>query len=219
MPEKICPRCGTSSLAVGFIGSFCKDCYLDRQPLYELPELLIDRCVKCSKLRLRGFWTHERNLAAYLKEKIKTRHLIRAVTAKVHADPDSRLGAADLDLVVEAEGQKVALKDRWQLRFNKTQCPDCALQAGGYHEAIVQFRGDPERVERALQKYLRHIDEVTFVAKVIPHKEGPDVLVGKKRPALELLSKLGYDFAVSNKLVGEKQNKRVYRTTACVRLE
>lgn len=219
MPEKICPRCGKSSRVAGFIGAFCKDCYVQRQPLYELPELVIDRCVKCGKLRLRGFWTDERNLPAYLKEKIKTRHRLASVTASVHAEPDSRLGSVDLGLVVEAEGQSVLAKERWELQFNKTQCPDCALQAGGYHEAIIQFRGDAERVERALQKYLRNIEAVTFVAKVIPHKEGPDVLVGKKRPALELLSKLNFDFTVANKLVGEKQNKRVYRTTACVRLD
>jgi len=219
MREKVCPRCGKSSNDVEFIAAFCKDCYIQRQPLYELPELALDRCVKCGRVRLQGVWMNEMHLPAYIKGKIKSRHRVKSVASKMHVDPDSRLAHADLELKLEAEGQNVAVKDRLDFRFVNTQCPDCALMSGGYHEAIIQLRGEPERVERFLAKLIAKLEKRTFISKVVTHKEGPDVWVGKKRPALETLSQLGVEFETSNKLVGEHQNKRVYRTTACVRLE
>lgn len=217
--QKTCPRCGKSSSDVAFIAAFCKDCYLQRQPLYELPELELDRCVKCGRMRLKGFWRDEKQLPDYLREKIKSNHVIKSIAAKLHVDPDSKLAHADVRITVQAEGQTVALDDRLDFRFIKTQCPDCALMSGGYHEAIIQLRGNPERVERLLPKLLRRLEARTFISKVVEHKEGPDIQVGKKRPALEVLSQLKLEFETSNKLVGEHQNKRVYRTTACVRLE
>lgn len=219
MPEKICPRCGKSSNDVAFIAAFCKDCYLQRQPLYTLPELELDRCVKCGRIRLKGFWRDELQLPAYLKEKVRSNHIIQSISTKMHVDPDSKLAHADLQIKVLAEGQSVVLADRLDFRLIRTQCPDCALMSGGYHEAIIQLRGNREKIERLLPKIIRRLEARTFISKVVEHKEGPDIQVGKKRPALEVLSQLKLEFDTSNKLVGEHQNKRVYRTTACVRLD
>ncbi len=219
MLQKICPRCGKSSRDVAFIASLCKDCYLQRQPLYTLPELDLDRCVKCGRIRLKGLWLYEPHLPEYLKEKIKSNHVIKGISTKMHVDPVSKLAHADIEIKVVAEGQAVTLNDRLDFRLIRTQCPECGLRSGGYHEAIIQLRGNPEKVERLLQKLIRRLEARTFISKIVHHKEGPDIQVGKKRAALETLSQLNVEFTMSNKLVGEHQNKQVFRTTACVRLD
>ncbi len=97
-------------------------------------------------------------------------------------------------------------------------CQDCGRRSGGYHEAIIQLRGNSTRINQLAQALLRELEAITFVTKVIEKKEGVDLQVGSKRAAIDVMSKRHFETITSNKLVGEKNGKQLYRKTICVRL-
>jgi NMD protein affecting ribosome stability and mRNA decay len=102
----------------------------------------------------------------------------------------------------------------------KELCPECRLQSGGYHEAVIQFRGPREKAVRLAQKAVKKIGAKTGITSLKEDKHGADVLVVRKRPAIEFVQSLGKDFKQTRKLVTQtRDGKRVYRTTLCVRLE
>ncbi len=104
--------------------------------------------------------------------------------------------------------------------FEKTLCPECSLQSGGYHEAIIQIRGPPEKAVALARRAVNEISEKTHVTEVRESRHGADVLVVRKRPAAEFVHSLGTEFKQTRKLVTQtREGKRVYRTTFCVRLE
>ncbi len=216
MVDKVCPRCGKSNTAIDFIGSFCRVCFLSNRELYTLQDFELNKCTKCGRLRLRGVWSDPSGLPAYLKEKMRSPYVLEHMATRVV--PGSKNLSLEVDMRLLVEGHPVEVSEAFKLPLQKTQCPDCALQSGGYHEAVIQLRGDPEKIERLLPKLVKKFEAATFLSGVNHHKEGEDILVGKKRPALEILSRLGLDYTITNKLVGEKQGKRLYRTTACIRL-
>ena len=104
--------------------------------------------------------------------------------------------------------------------IEKTQCPDCCLESGGYHEAIIQIRGPIDKAKALAKKAVTKISEKTSITQVDESKHGVDVLVLRKRPAIEFVQSTNKDYVQTRKLVTQtRDGKRVYRSTLCIRLE
>ncbi len=214
--EKICPHCGQSSGKKPFVAALCRDCFMARHTLYELPQLTPEQCPRCGKLRLGGKWVHENALLDTVKDKIKSPYRIKSLKGHLRSRP--RHFRVDLEIELEADGQTLSETPALELDTERKLCPDCSLRSGGYHELVVQLRGDPERVERNAEKLVQKMEKKTFVSAVVRQKEGIDLHVGKKRPGLEVLHKMPWDGTYTRKLVGEKAGVKLFRTTACFRL-
>ncbi|OIO26821.1 hypothetical protein AUJ15_00515 [Candidatus Micrarchaeota archaeon CG1_02_55_41] len=112
------------------------------------------------------------------------------------------------------------VNNAWPEKVEKTICPECSLQSGGYHEAIIQIRGPAEKAVALARKAVKEISGKTHVTDVKESRHGADVFVVRKRPAIEFVHSLGMEFKQTRKLVTQtRDGKRVYRTTLCVRLE
>lgn len=215
--EKICPQCGASTTQTAFIGAFCRNCFIQRNKTYFLPELSVLQCPTCERIRLKGEWVDPKTLAGHLREKIKSKYPLK------HADiefdqPDKKHVSARIDMEFAVDGQTLHESDLLLMALEKKICPDCSLRSGGYHEAVIQIRGPKDKAEKTAAQLVRLIQKKTFITKVVPQKQGVDIQVGKKRPGLEALTKLRLDATYTRKLIGEREGKRLYRTTACVRL-
>lgn len=215
--EKICPQCGASTNDKPFVGSFCRNCFIHRTRIYSLPELSLMQCPKCQRLRLKGEWVAAETLYEHLRKKIDSKHPLTRCRIEFE-QPDKKHVLARLDLTFTVDGQDVHEKDDWSMPLEKKMCPDCSLRSGGYHEAVIQVRGPKEKAQKVAAQLVRLIERKTFITKVIQQKEGVDIQVGKKRGGLEAMSKLRLDATYTRKLIGEREGKRLYRTTACIRL-
>lgn len=100
-------------------------------------------------------------------------------------------------------------------------CKFCSLKRGGYHEAIVQIRGDFDDCElsefRGALESLATEEGKDFVTGVEMVKGGMNVYVGSLalgRKMAAFLKRSGATIDESSKLVGQSKNgKRRYRVT------
>ncbi|MBI4361002.1 hypothetical protein HY572_04495 [Candidatus Micrarchaeota archaeon] len=215
--ERICPQCGASSRDTPFLASFCRNCFIQRNRIFSLPEISLLQCPKCERIRLKGEWVASDFLHAHIREKIQSKYALTHCRIQFH-QPDKKHVEARIDMEFNVDGQAVAEKYSLAMPLEKKMCPDCSLRSGGYHEAVIQIRGPKEKTQKISAQLVRLIEKKTFVTKVVQQKEGVDIQVGKKRPGLEALTQLRLDATYTRKLIGEREGKRLYRTTACVRL-
>lgn len=104
--------------------------------------------------------------------------------------------------------------------YRKRTCIDCALQAGGYHEAVIQLRGSMNKTRALAKRLSKSIREKTLIVSKRESTHGVDILVLRKRPALEAVQGLKHDYKKSDKLVTQrKDGRRLFRTTLCIRLD
>ena len=213
---KSCPSCGASEKQREFIGAFCVDCYAKKRgdELISAPKKIeLDTCPVCKCLRQGLNWVDfDGDYESVLVQKLKSPYPIVEAKARF---VENRVF---FNAVVEIEGKRIPAYVETRFDLTKKMCQDCGRRSGGYHEAIIQLRGNPTRISQLAQALLRELEEITFVTKVIEKKEGVDLQVGSKRAAIDVMSKRHFETTTSNKLVGEKNGRQLFRRTICVRL-
>ncbi|HLD75741.1 MAG TPA: NMD3-related protein [Candidatus Norongarragalinales archaeon] len=216
MLHRFCPRCGNQEKEdEPFVGTFCRACYLSHESHFSVPDLSLCTCTQCGRYRLKGFWSKPEELEPFLGGKIRTPHK----TESFHADFSEEKNAlsAHVHLRLSAHGASIPINSTVRIPLERMTCPDCMRASGGYHEAILQVRGDdPKTVESRANALIRKLQKKTFISKIERQKNGIDVWIGDQRVLYELLA--GTRFTASRKLSGERGGKRLYRSTLCVRV-
>ncbi len=213
MLTRTCPRCGKSAEEEPFVGSFCRSCFVLHHVLFQFPELRIQLCSICDRYRLRGEWRRAKDLELFFREKIKTSYPLEGFGAAV--EPVKNGLEVHLRMVLSVHGAQVPIDRTFRVGVEKVCCPECLRQSGGYHEGILQIRGDdPKTVEMRAEALSKKIRKKTFISKVEKQKTGVDIWVGDQKVLFELLS--GTNYTLSKKLAGERAGKRLYRSTLCI---
>jgi nonsense-mediated mRNA decay protein 3 len=201
--EKICPRCGISGSEREFVGHFCVRCYPVKVSVPA--EVKIARCKRCERIRDRE-WKN-------LSNEFIIRSILRECKGNIQ-NPKYEDGVFSFSIPV---GQKLfELKRNVLVSFVPTLCVDCSRESGGYFEAIIQLRGDEKNVERMAKMLEREVGKKTFIPKIVSLKEGVDIYVGNKKAVEAVLSRIKYKR--TEKLAGERDGKRLYRSTFGIRL-
>ncbi|MBI5037012.1 hypothetical protein HZC09_06760 [Candidatus Micrarchaeota archaeon] len=214
MLSKICPACGKDDFSLPFVGAFCRDCFVSRSPLYVLPSVSLQYCPCCGKFRLSGEWKDASFLKGFLQQRIKSDYELKDVA--VVFDIHRKDVIFSVKLKLDVHGTIVEANDKARFVLDKRSCASCSRQAGGYHEAVLQLRGPKDLVALKAESIERKLKGLTFIAKVVKQKNGLDLLVGDKRILAQFLHGSGYVF--SNKLVGRRDGRNLYRATFCLRL-
>ncbi|MBU0586647.1 hypothetical protein KJ780_03975 [Candidatus Micrarchaeota archaeon] len=206
----ICPRCGASEDSKKFLGPFCIDC---TQFSIKIPDRIdLERCKRCGKMRIRGKWIN-----------ISDAKLNEHICGKFKGEFDGVEFILDGNIAVftvKKAGDEIKIEKKINFEINEVICPECNKQSGGYFEAIVQLRGKPERIKRYLKIFENEIEkQETFISKLVELKEGIDIYVGSTKAVIVIVKRLGLKYGISTTLAGQKQGKRLYRTTFAIRLE
>lgn len=206
--ELRCAKCGVSNKEVAFSGPFCIKC----RPVHiKCPKRMeFIRCTKCKKVRLKGNWVNadEAKLAKEVISKCKGEF--------ISGSYDFRQQEATF--YVGDKSAMFPVKETISARVVKTICQSCSRQSGGYFEAIIQLRGPPGRIKKAYWTIKKMIGNKTFLTKEEEKKEGMDLYVGSSSMVVEMLAELKLKSKITKTLAGEKEGKRVYRTTFLIRL-
>ncbi|MEM4272708.1 MAG: NMD3-related protein [Candidatus Bilamarchaeaceae archaeon] len=203
----ICPSCGASNEEVRFSGPFCMRCKPVHISLPKKVEYQI--CPRCGRMRFKGNW-------------------IEFSEAKIEEDVASKCRGEFLRATYSLKEQRATffVGDRKEMHrlemplavgLVKALCPDCSRKSSGYFEAIIQLRGKPSSVKRYARLFKKILSRKTFISKEEERKEGADLYVGNSKELISLLREMGIRAHVSRKLAGQREGKRLYRTTFLIR--
>lgn len=209
--ERICPACGASSGKKPFVGEHCADCWLSRERGRWPASVELTVCVKCGRVWREKKWKYP---APTL-----TASLVEAAFEKHGLEGHYNVEAGVFEGILHEGGGRVPFSQTVEVIRKKTQCPTCSRSESNYHEAIIQLRGNRDLVERAARRLVRRLEKKTFLARMEEMHGGLDLYVGFKKEVAGLLQEEELKFVRSEKLAGQKQGKRLYRSTFLIRLE
>ncbi len=211
--------------------SICPECYVKRNSLVEVEEVVVEVCPRCGFYRIEGRWKDVDFCTAVEK----------SLKVSVHPDFEVR----DAELSVSEEKRKGFIlfrgtfweKDVEQLaeftvNVRKTLCKRCSREAGGYYESIVQLRAKNRKLsEEELEEAGRIVAEVlererenlkAFLTKVVERREGIDYYIGGRdvgrKVAKRIAERFGGRITESKKIAGRRDGRDIYRFTYSVRL-
>lgn len=209
---KHCPTCGRSSDDVRFYGEFCEVCSSGKLKA-KLPTMIeAERCKVCSKIRTKEGWKEEdrQSLHSIISQRIKG--------YKIHLIGYS--GNKAQIYVTDQEGKEpLSAETELEIKYLKRMCDSCNKRAGGYYEAVIQLRGDPDRIDRFIEKVNRYVEaRGEFIARVDRADNGMNVFVSSKGVVSAFISERDIKANRSYTLNGLKSGKKVYRHTYAIRL-
>lgn len=199
---RFCPVCGKPDSGQQFIGELCLDCASGR--LKPFPTIHILICQKCGEVIEKGNRRKNTTIDAEAERLLKLKGT-DPVFSPTHTS-------------VEYDSDYGRVSQPLTLLFEKRICTECSRSSSQYFEAIVQLRGEPAKVARMAEMMSKKLQERTFIPKMEELKEGVDIYCGSRNEAIATLNVFKLGFLRTEKLAGEKNGKRLYRTTLLVRL-
>jgi NMD protein affecting ribosome stability and mRNA decay len=199
---RFCPLCGKPDSQMEFHGELCVPCAESR--MKDLPNVKVMFCPKCHSLIDKG----RKKKDATLSEEV-----IRLLRLKgKNALFDEEKGE------IEYDTEHGRIRRKVLLLIDKNQCADCDRSGSQYFEAIIQLRGDGKKVEKMAGSLVRKLEQRTFVPKIEELHEGLDIYCGSRNEAIAALNAFSLPYVRTEKLAGQRDGKRLYRTTLLVRL-
>lgn len=231
--ELICPRCGKRSGTTAFVGDFCLTCHLNskKDSLPDSVEIVV--CPMSGLMRISAHAQSHQESQRYNVSKKKVgeswvkqdnsliKQIVKRPFKRAGFDCKYKMGNDFITIYFEgANGEKIEHKHPFKIIYTKLLSPMAGRAAGGYFEAIIQLRGDPEQVERYRKKIKKELERNTFIAKDLDLPEGVDLYVGQKLKIQQILRDMKLKSERSKKLSGQRRDgKRLYRDTFLVRFE
>ncbi|MEM3422628.1 MAG: NMD3-related protein [Candidatus Bilamarchaeaceae archaeon] len=202
----ICPKCGKSNREIKFIEAFCVDCYPYN---IRLPEIEIEECKRCGKVKFRGEW-----------QQFNRKKFEDYVVSKCRGDFSSAIYDSKSNTItfkIRKGNEEVSITRTFEPKIKTSICQECSRKAAGYFEAIIQLRGNPYDVKKYQGILTDLLKKETFLSKTDEKKEGVDLYVGDSKAVIRLFSEMGLKALMTKKLMGVRQGKRYYRTTFLLR--
>ena len=217
---KRCPICNKSSDEILFFGELCEECVRKKMEAeLSLPsELRIEVCRSCGKVLIDSAGNAQSANKGSVAKGIERRYgqKIKEYSLRV-----IKLGgeSAVLELVGDYEGHQVRIVKEVLIRGNGPMCRQCSLKAGGYYEAVIQLRGNPDKVARTADRIILFAERHgTFVSKREDMDYGCDLYVGSKDAAGAYFSIRKLKPTRSFILYGVRNGRKVYRNVYALHL-
>ena len=235
-----CPECGATD--VEMIDGICKNCFLKKFRLMEIPEnITVTICKHCNAKLEEGKWKdeyipEEEIIYRALERNIKINDLVENEEINLEIDQiKGTIAECFVEAVGEVYGVSIDESHDTQVRILKTVCPPCSKMQSGYYETVIQFRADnreikaeeykkaDEIVARTLDKQAK-VDKLAYCPQIAKLKEGYDYYIGSfktgRKVAENLKDEFGGVIKESPRLISEDKStgKGLYRIWISVRI-
>ena len=183
----ICPLCGKKSE----VGMFCTECYLKKNLEITMPSKIeLEYCNRCDSYLLGGKWVKIEEEDAVLNAaqnaldtNIKGLEKTGTIKFETEKKPDGHYVNVEIifgDSKKEKESKVIV---------RRNVCPECSRMAGGYFEAVLQFRGaiGKKAIDDIVQSIEKFKDRYSFVSGVKKVAGGYDIYVGSKKSAEKIV--------------------------------
>ncbi len=235
-----CPECGATD--VEMVDGICKNCYLKKFQLMEIPEnITVTICKHCNAKLEEGKWKDEyipedEIIYRALENNIKLSDL--AENEEIELEIDQMRGTIAecyVEAVATVLGEDFVETHTPNVKLNYSVCPDCSKRNAGYYEAVIQLRADDrqlkeeeiqkaeEIINRTLNKQYKK-DKLAYIPQVARLKEGNDYYIGSLKSAKKVVEhlkdELGGKIKESPRLISEDKStgKGLYRIWISLRL-
>lgn len=235
-----CPECGATDIEM--IDGVCKNCYLKKFRLMEIPEnITVTVCKHCNAKLEEGKWKdeyipEEEIIYRALENNIKISDL--AENEEIELEIDQMRGTIAecyVEAVATVLGEDIVETHTPNVKINHSVCPDCSKRNAGYYEAVIQLRADErelkeeeiQRAEEIINKTLNKLfkkDKLAYIPQVARLKEGNDYYIGSLKSAKKVIEHLKEEFGGKTKesprLISEDKStgKGLYRIWISLRL-
>ncbi len=225
-----CVKCGKTAEVEGF----CKECYLDRNPLLKpLKEIRILACSNCRKLLSKGSWgsftDFNTGLKSIIRSKLKHNIPARFVELKLHLkDVKFKPGIktkGSVSITVNTKIKETIVEQTYEipLIIEFTACRPCSKLGTQYFEGVLQIRNPDDKVMEFVENELAKRTDLN-IAKTVKLKNGIDFYLSSntfiKRFAQKIYSKFGGEVKTNRKIFtrNKQTSRNVYRFNVLVRL-
>jgi nonsense-mediated mRNA decay protein 3 len=196
--KKFCAKCGRDDDSL--IHGLCSECFLKRKELFELKEIMVERCVKCNKLRIKGHWTDYSEEAIAKEVSSKVKFVQDLDQPKVFVEL-SHLTKDDFEAKIIVEGflESVLIKQEKIIPFylHKVSCDSCMKMVSNYREAIIQLRASSSSEVEAMLEVTKQFfleeqskDSLAKIVKTTRSSNGIDLWIGSNAGAAKVVRKL-----------------------------
>lgn len=210
-----CPTCNRSSDEIRFVGNFCEACVVERLKRNMPDRAIISTCRFCGRVAVGNEYAAISNKS--LSKVINTYLRIRNCNIKVRSF-DGKMAHCEAIFAVDNDFARFPLE--LHIKDEHKTCQTCYRKSSGYFEAVIQLRGDPERVERMVVKIAKYVEKKgAFVGKVDKQVHGSDVYVSDKTIANEFFSMTKLKPKRSYVLYGLVRGREVYRNVYSLYLD
>lgn len=199
-----CIKCGKDAS----VENMCNECFLKGKKLFEIEKVKISLCDNCN-----NFFSGKKrinDIQAFILNCIKTKNKITKKSIEIENLSDK------LKISIKVEGFIIPCKKRvkdekkYIIYLKNTKCENCSRLIGGYHEAVIQIRGEKKdilvkKIFECLKK-----DEITDIEKI---REGYNIKIVNKNSSRRVINTIRNECIIkqSFKLVGKKKGKLLYR--------
>jgi len=203
-----CPVCGKDTES-----TFCDE---HRQVNITYKDVLVRICA-CKKYFYRNLWNSFESLKK-TAEKIAKDNIKEKAT--VNALIDEKLEKKKFEIEATYQGEIFVIPAKVQVE----RCPICSKNDGAYFVSTLQIRPrDDELLE--FVKNLAEKDDQVFISRIMPLKEGYNILLSSNKGALKIGKKLDKSFKgelkTTRKLFSRdsQRSKDLFRSTVLFRRE
>ncbi len=211
--SKHCPLCNRSSDETMFYGEFCRYCTEEKLTKKIPDNVEAHLCKRCGRLQI-GSGRFAKLSGRSLETALQ--HIMNKFIVHVISFDEQHVV---IDVTEEGHRYNVSAEKTVGIKFRKTMCDTCVRKACSYYEAVLQLRGDEERVanfERSIEKYI--IKRGGFISKIEDIDNGRDMYISSKQLVGNYLAQRHIKAVTSYTLYGLKQGKKIYRNTYAIRL-
>jgi len=228
--KKFCAKCGKEIDAL--ISGLCASCFLARHDLFSVKDIVIERCVKCKKGRIKGHWAFLSNesIANEVASKVKFNHNLDQPKVFVELNPITELDfSARINVTGFLNEVLVEQTKTTEFSIQKVSCDSCMKLVSNYREAIIQLRaGSQDEADAMLEVAKQFLaeesakDSLSAAIKTLGARNAFDLWIGSNKGAGKVARKLSKLYKtkiiVSKKLIGEDSGRMPkYRFTYCIK--
>lgn len=201
-----CIKCGADAIAE----NLCEKCYMHGKNLFDVDVPEITYCAVCGRFTVGKDILSASEIKDLISRSVHSDFTIKNVSVSFRHDGSLLRTIFDISIYIMPLKQLHRKKKNMLVRMKKRKCQVCSRISGGYHEAVIQIRGNQrEKILDKVDKLLTKDDYAGLEEK----KEGYDVKVIDKKKADSVVAWLRkrHEVKTSYKLVGEKKGRKLYR--------
>jgi NMD protein affecting ribosome stability and mRNA decay len=216
--RKVCAKCGRGEEAAEFIGAFCPNCAPAAASCNLPARVAVDRCPRCGRIR-RGkdfFEPTNAELCGVAVSKLRGSAELVGCTLSAKELGRERSLPAELHCTLASDGKEFLKKFQFEFAFGTEMCDTCRKIASGYHEGILQLRGEPKRVEREAERFRQALVD-GMVTKEKQSSGGVDLFIAERDAMMKLVMEVHRPYTATRKLKGVKKGRHQFITTVCIR--
>ncbi|VVC00294.1 NMD3 family protein [uncultured archaeon] len=236
--QRFCVKCGASTNEL--VNSLCAACYLEKNPVLELPaKIRVEYDFRSERVKVGRDWVPKsfEALTGIVKEKVvKLGQQKRIPISDVRAflEPAGDNFSVLVKFRAEVEGISLEVGHRVLLNLEKTISDASSRLASNYYEATIQVRflENPSPAElngkvkeiSALLDAERQRNELSAIVNVRKTHKGVDLVIGSFKAADKVSQRIARRYRLrviySNSLYGVNDSgKNKYRHTYCLKFD